>query len=80
MVFGFRKTATAVVGPEIEEEEKESTERISNFATHHGINIHFIPPGSSHMGVIWEAEVKSMKFHLRRVAGNAKLTFEEFYT
>jgi hypothetical protein len=32
------------------------------------------------MGGIWEAGVKSMKFHLRRVVGNAKITFEEFYT
>jgi len=32
------------------------------------------------MDSIWEAGIKSMKFHLRRVADNAKLTFEEFYT
>ena len=32
------------------------------------------------MGGIWEAEVKSMKFHLRRFVGNTKLTFEEFCT
>jgi len=51
--------------------EKESTE---------GINFHFIPPCAPHMGGIWEAGVKLMKFHLHRVVGNAKLTFEEFYT
>jgi hypothetical protein len=60
--------------------ERNSVERISNFATQQGINFHFIPPCSPHMGGIWEAGVKSMKFYLRRVAGNAKLTFEEFYT
>jgi hypothetical protein len=60
--------------------EEESTKQISNFATHQGINFHFIPPSAPHMGGIWEAGVKSMKFHLRRVVGNAKLTFEEFYT
>ena len=60
--------------------EEESTECISNFAVQQGINFHFIPPCSPHMGGIWEAGVKSMKFHLRRVVGNAKLTFEEFYT
>jgi hypothetical protein len=32
------------------------------------------------MGGIWEARVKSMKFHLCQVVGNEKLTFEEFYT
>jgi hypothetical protein len=60
--------------------ENESTERVFNFATQQGINFHFIPPCYPHMGGIWEAEVKSMKFHLRRDAGNAKLTFEEFCT
>jgi hypothetical protein len=57
-----------------------STERISSFATQQGINFHFIPPCASHMGLIWEAGVKSMKFHLRGVVGNAKLTVEKFYT
>jgi hypothetical protein len=60
--------------------ERDSTERISNFASQQGINFHFIPPCSPHMGGIWEAGVKSMKFHLCRVVGNARLTFEEFYT
>jgi hypothetical protein len=32
------------------------------------------------MGGIWEAGVKPIKFHIRRIVGNAKLTFEEFYT
>jgi hypothetical protein len=32
------------------------------------------------MGGKWEAGGKSMKFHLRRVVGNGKLTFEEFCT
>jgi hypothetical protein len=31
------------------------------------------------MGGIWEAGVKSMKFHLHQVVDNAKLTSEEFY-
>jgi hypothetical protein len=60
--------------------ERESTEHISNFAVQQGINLHFIPTCSPHMGGIWEAGIKSMKFHLRQVVGNAKLTFEEFYT
>jgi len=32
------------------------------------------------MGGIWEGGVKSMKFRLHRVVGNAKLTVDEFYT
>jgi hypothetical protein len=43
--------------------EKESTERISSFATQQGINFHFIPTFAPHMGGIWEAGVESMKCH-----------------
>ncbi|GBL82661.1 hypothetical protein AVEN_176041-1 [Araneus ventricosus] len=40
----------------------------------------FIPPKSPNFGGIWEAGVKSFKFHLKRVIGGQKLTLEEFIT
>ncbi|XP_055714780.1 uncharacterized protein LOC129808901 [Phlebotomus papatasi] len=41
---------------------------------------HFQPPKSPHHGGLWEAAIKSMKHHFRRVVGNEKLTFEELCT
>ncbi|KAJ0179170.1 hypothetical protein K1T71_004882 [Dendrolimus kikuchii] len=45
-----------------------------------GIKLKFIPPYSPHCGGLWKRGVRSCKYHLRRIVGNARLTYEEFST
>ena len=61
--------------------KQQSTQQdISEFCSCQGIHWKFIPEHAPHFGGIWEAAVKSMKMHLRRIISNVKLTFEELYT
>jgi len=54
--------------------------KIANSISTDGISWHFNPPGAPHFGGLWEAGVKSVKFHLNRIIGSTRLTFEELTT
>ncbi|XP_061704588.1 uncharacterized protein LOC133515953 [Cydia pomonella] len=54
-------------------------ERLSSILADDGTQWHFIPPYSPNFGGLWEAGVKSVKFHLKRIL-TANLTFEELST
>lgn len=53
---------------------------VSEFCSTQGITWSFIPEHAPNFGGLWEAAVKSMKKHMRRVISNIKLTFEEMST
>ncbi|XP_072398237.1 uncharacterized protein [Diabrotica undecimpunctata] len=53
---------------------------IKEFAASTLINWKFIAPRSPHQGGIWEAAIKSCKYHLVRMMGNNIFTFEELTT
>ena len=61
--------------------ENQKTQNIvSQFCTSQRVQWKFIPEHSPHFGGLWEASVKAMKYHFKRVASNVKLTFEECST
>ena len=60
--------------------DKDTQHAVSQFCLCHGIQWKFIPERAPHFGGLWEASVKSMKSHLRKIVGNAKLNFEELTT
>ncbi|GBN74220.1 hypothetical protein AVEN_236532-1 [Araneus ventricosus] len=53
---------------------------LSNFISEKGIQWKFLPPKPPNFVDLWEAGVKSFKFHFKRVVGVSKVTYEEFYT
>ena len=61
-------------------EDKRTQGDISEFCSTQNIDWKFIPERAPNFGGLWEAAVKSMKFHLKRVVANTKFTFEEFST
>ena len=61
-------------------QKQASRKAISEFCSYRGIQWRFIPERSPHFGGIWEAAVKSTKYHLKRVVNDTKLTFEEMCT
>nr|XP_042900823.1 uncharacterized protein LOC122269859 [Parasteatoda tepidariorum] len=57
-----------------------SSEDVSNMLSSEGIRWKFLPPRAPNFGGLWEAGVKSFKYHFKRVVGSARLTLEEFLT
>ncbi|GFX86664.1 integrase catalytic domain-containing protein [Trichonephila clavipes] len=55
-------------------------EEIMDFLSKEQIKWNFNPPSVPHFGGLWEAGVKSLKYHLKRVIGNSILSHEEFLT
>ncbi len=61
--------------------EREPTQRsVSDYLTRQHIEWKFIPQHAPHFGGLWEAAVKSIKTHLRKILGDTKLTYEEMST
>lgn len=55
-------------------QQQKTTGVLADFCSNQNIVWEFIPERASHFGGLWEAAVGSMKKHLSRVVGNAKLS------
>nr|CAI5835101.1 unnamed protein product [Callosobruchus analis] len=61
-------------------QNQDVVSKVTYSLSNEGISWSFIPPKAPHFGGIWEAGVRSVKTHLRKVMGNALLTYEELAT
>ncbi|XP_049878086.1 uncharacterized protein LOC126375230 isoform X4 [Pectinophora gossypiella] len=59
---------------------RSSLRSVYEYTANEGIKFTFNPPYSPTFGGLWEAGVKSAKHHVKRIVGNANLTFEELST
>lgn len=72
--------ASKVLRKEVKANLMSISDDIINEITNNGSEWHFIPPAAPHFGGLWEAGIKSMKQHFKKVIGNSTLTFEEMST
>ena len=59
---------------------KDLPTELQTYLVEHRMVWHTIPARAPHFGGLWEAAVKSAKYHLKRVIGRQVVSFEEMYT
>ncbi|XP_018375252.1 PREDICTED: uncharacterized protein LOC108769021 [Trachymyrmex cornetzi] len=60
--------------------EEQTKRRLNNFFTEMQIQWQMIPPNAPHFGGLWEAAIKSAKYHMKRIIGNTSLNYDEMST
>jgi hypothetical protein len=61
-------------------ESSSEMARVQDFLANEGCDWKFIPPHGPYFGGLWEAAVKSMKYHLRKTLGSHVATYKELST
>ncbi|XP_062538652.1 uncharacterized protein LOC134206926 [Armigeres subalbatus] len=60
--------------------DKNHKQGVNNYCLEEGIRWHFSPPSGPHFGGLWEAAVRSTKYHLQRVVGDVPVSIEDMIT
>jgi hypothetical protein len=80
----YSDNATNFVGAQRDLRDVFLADEFGNIVLRHlaefNINWHFIPARSPHFGGLWEAGIKAVKGHIKRVIGQTSLTYGEMYT
>jgi hypothetical protein len=61
-------------------QNSEISRKLVTILSNENIQWKFIPPRTPNFGGLWEAGVKSVKYHIKRVVGETVLTYDELYT
>ncbi|GFX34724.1 integrase catalytic domain-containing protein [Trichonephila clavipes] len=59
---------------------RKPDEKLANYLVAEGIEWKLIPARSPNFGGLWEAAIKSCKYHLKRVVNGINVTYEELLT
>ncbi|GFW64933.1 integrase catalytic domain-containing protein [Trichonephila clavipes] len=81
----FSDNGTNIIGPNPEMKAlttlvREREKSLFAFFAKEHIEWSFIPPRSPNCGSLWEANIKSLIYHFKRVAGYSKFSYEELLT
>ncbi|XP_055952313.1 uncharacterized protein LOC129988184 isoform X1 [Argiope bruennichi] len=81
----FSDNASNFVGTQLELKRlrkilSNSNNNMSKFLCDERVEGSFIPPRAPNHGGLWEAGVKAVKYHIKRIMGNLRFTYEEFLT
>ncbi|XP_018358471.1 PREDICTED: uncharacterized protein LOC108758159 [Trachymyrmex cornetzi] len=60
--------------------EEQVQRKLNDFFSETRIQWQNIPPNAPHFGGLWEAAIKSAKYHMKRIIGNASLNYDEMST
>lgn len=72
--------AQKILGIESEAALKDYNESIRTELANHSTKFYFNPPSAPWFGGLWERNIGSIKFHLKRTIGERVLTYEEMST